>query len=78
MSQQNLIKGCLEVRRGSSNEPELPSVVICELPEPEGGFKEGADRYVVWDLDRRGNPSYGYYTQTLKVALLSFKSRTTR
>ena len=76
MAKQASVKGCLILNDGISKDPRFPRVVLCELPEPRGGFEEGANRYVVWYVDQRGMPSIGSYKQTRDAALAVFESRT--
>ena len=72
---QELVQGCRVLNAGISKDPRFPRVVLCELPEPEGGFEEGADWYVVWYVDQHGKPSIGSYHQTREAALVVFQDR---
>ena len=76
MSDPELIDGLPVLEKRPATDPRFPWVVLCELPEPEGGFEEDADRYVVWYVDRDGKPSIGIYEQMLDDALAAFESRT--
>ncbi len=73
---QALVRGCPVLNDGISRDTRFPRVVLCELPAPAGGFKAGADRYVVWYVDQHGMPSIGSYEQTRDAALAVFESRT--
>ncbi len=76
MSKQELVDGCPVLEKGRSRDARFLWVVLCELPEPEGGFEEGADRYVVWYVDQHATPSIGIYKQTRDAALAVFENRT--
>ena len=76
MAKQKLIGGCKVLEEGRSADRRFPSVVVCELPEPEGGFEEDANRYVVWYVDQQGTPNIGSYQKTLDAAGAIFDGRT--
>ena len=75
MPEPELIEGCPVLEDGRSADPRFPSVALCKLPEPEGGFK-GANRYVVWDVDQHRAASGGSYQEIYDAALAEFERRT--
>ncbi len=76
MSELELVDGCPVLGKSRSKDGRFPWVVLCELPEPEGGFGEDAHRYVVWYVDQTGTPHMGSYQQTYDAALAVFQIRT--
>ena len=75
MSELERVDGCPVLGKGVSKDPRFPWVVLCALPEPEGGFEEDAHRYVVWYVDQTGTPHIGSYQQTYDAALGVFQIR---
>ncbi len=67
-----IIAGCSVLKEAPARERSRYKVVICQLPDA----REGADRYVVWYIDRKDKPSAARFYKAREAAQAEFERRT--
>ncbi len=72
MGAPRIIGGCSVLKAAPAREHSRYEVVICQLPDA----KEGENRFVVWYIDDKGNPTDGQFYEQLKDAQSEFDQRT--
>ncbi len=71
MGEPRRIAGCSVLKAAPARERSRYKVVICQLPDA----KKGENRFVVWYIDDRGNPTGGRYYEEREAAQSEFDRR---
>ena len=72
MGEPRKIAGYSVLQEAPARERSHYKVVICQLPDA----KEGENRFVVWCIDDKGNPTGGRFYKEREVAQSEFERRT--
>ncbi len=72
MREQRTVAGCSVLREAPARETSRSKVVLCEIPDAQ----EGADRYIVWYIDSKDEPSGARFFKARAAAQAEFESRT--
>ncbi len=67
------VAGYSVLNEAPAREPSRYKFVICQLPDAQ----EGADRYVVWYIDREDKPSGAKFFKARAAAQAEFERRRT-